>query len=39
MLFDTGSSEFWIPSDDCVTDVCISHRRYKKTESYEPSEK
>jgi len=34
MLFDTGSSEFWIPSEDCTTDLCKMHRRYHKSLSY-----
>lgn len=36
MLFDTGSCEFWIPSDVCNTSRCLSHTRYSKSQSFNP---
>jgi len=36
MLFDTGSCEFWIPSDICTTSRCLSHTRYSKSQSFNP---
>ena len=36
MLFDTGSCEFWIPSDDCTTSRCLSHTRYSRSQSFNP---
>jgi cathepsin D len=35
MLFDTGSCEFWIPSDQCTTNRCQTHNRYTRSSSYE----
>jgi len=34
MLFDTGSCEFWIPSDQCSTSRCMTHTRYSKSNTY-----
>ena len=34
MLFDTGSCEFWIPSIDCQTQRCLTHRRYQRSSSF-----
>jgi len=34
MLFDTGSCEFWIPSEKCDEDRCLTHNRYKETSSF-----
>ncbi len=34
MLFDTGSCEFWIPSDDCQTKRCQSHNRYSRSNTF-----
>lgn len=34
MLFDTGSCEFWIPSEECTTKRCLTHTRYKKSQSF-----
>lgn len=34
MLFDTGSCEFWIPSDKCTTERCQSHDKYHKSCSF-----
>lgn len=34
MLFDTGSCEFWIPMDKCVTERCKTHQRYKRTKTF-----
>jgi hypothetical protein len=36
MLFDTGSCEFWIPSNDCTTKRCLTHNRYNKSNTYKP---
>lgn len=36
MLFDTGSCEFWIPSDVCTTSRCISHSRYTQSQTFNP---
>jgi len=36
MLFDTGSCEFWIPSDECSTSRCMTHERYTKSNTIEP---
>jgi hypothetical protein len=36
MLFDTGSCEFWIPSDSCTTSRCLSHTRYSRSHSFNP---
>lgn len=36
MLFDTGSCEFWIPSDSCTTSRCLSHTRYTRSHSFNP---
>jgi hypothetical protein len=36
MLFDTGSCEFWIPSDVCTTSRCLSHTRYSQSQTFNP---
>ena len=36
MLFDTGSCEFWIPSDVCTTSRCVSHTRYSQSHTFNP---
>ncbi|KAM4748866.1 cathepsin E-like [Rhinophrynus dorsalis] len=33
VVFDTGSSNFWIPSSYCVSDACRVHERFKSFES------
>lgn len=35
MLFDTGSCEFWIPSEKCITERCKTHQRYTISQSFE----
>ena len=29
MLFDTGSSEFWIPNEGCSGSRCQNHRQFR----------
>lgn len=36
MLFDTGSCEFWIPSNVCNTSRCLSHTRYSQSQTFNP---
>lgn len=36
MLFDTGSCEFWIPSNVCTTSRCMSHTRYAQSHTFNP---
>ena len=36
MLFDSGSCEFWIPSNECFTKRCLTHTRYSKSQSFNP---
>jgi len=36
MLFDTGSCEFWIPSEVCTTSRCLSHTRYRQSSTFNP---
>ena len=36
MLFDTGSCEFWIPSQVCTTTRCLTHTRYTKSDTFSP---
>lgn len=31
MMFDTGSSEVWIPDITCISPECMKHRRYNRT--------
>ena len=35
MLFDTGSCEFWIPSEKCTTSRCLTHQRYTISNTYQ----
>jgi hypothetical protein len=36
VVFDTGSSDLWIPSSKCIEDGCISHQRFDgvRSETY-----
>ncbi|KAM8884002.1 nothepsin [Synchiropus picturatus] len=33
VVFDTGSSDLWVPSSYCVTQACALHRRFRAFES------
>ncbi|KAM9705869.1 nothepsin [Menidia menidia] len=33
VIFDTGSSDLWVPSSYCVSQACALHRRFKAFES------
>ncbi|ORZ20175.1 aspartic peptidase domain-containing protein, partial [Lobosporangium transversale] len=33
VVFDTGSSDLWIPSIKCIEDGCINHQRYNSQRS------
>ncbi|CAJ1054287.1 nothepsin [Xyrichtys novacula] len=33
VVFDTGSSDLWVPSSYCVSQACALHRRFKAFES------
>ncbi|KAK1169242.1 nothepsin [Acipenser oxyrinchus oxyrinchus] len=33
VLFDTGSSDFWVPSAYCVSEACRAHRKLKSFQS------
>ncbi|KAJ2383938.1 aspartic proteinase precursor [Coemansia sp. RSA 2603] len=33
VVFDTGSSDFWIPSIDCDSSACIPHERFNSSSS------
>ncbi|CRG97354.1 plasmepsin VII, putative [Plasmodium gallinaceum] len=34
VLFDTGSSEFWIPFETCNSSQCNIHKKYKKSKTF-----
>ncbi|RIB22930.1 aspartic peptidase domain-containing protein [Gigaspora rosea] len=31
MVFDLGSSDLWVPSQDCTQDSCVSHKRFNES--------
>ncbi|KAJ1721673.1 aspartic proteinase precursor [Coemansia erecta] len=33
VVFDTGSSDFWIPSIDCDSSACVPHERFNSSSS------
>nr|XP_046191144.1 LOW QUALITY PROTEIN: cathepsin D-like [Oncorhynchus gorbuscha] len=33
VVFDTGSSDLWVPSSYCVSEACAMHRKFKAFES------
>ncbi|XP_036977722.1 nothepsin isoform X2 [Acanthopagrus latus] len=33
VIFDTGSSDLWVPSSYCVSEACALHRRFRAFES------
>ncbi|NWW52997.1 PEPC protein, partial [Pedionomus torquatus] len=33
VLFDTGSSDLWVPSTYCQTPACYNHKKFKPSES------
>ncbi|NXE02317.1 PEPC protein, partial [Chaetorhynchus papuensis] len=33
VLFDTGSSNLWVPSTDCKSPACFNHARFKPRDS------
>lgn len=34
VLFDTGSSEFWIPYETCKDPACLNHNKYVKSKTF-----
>nr|CEL67690.1 TPA: eukaryotic aspartyl protease, putative [Neospora caninum Liverpool] len=36
VLFDTGSCEFWVPDETCLSMQCIGHKKYRRSASFEP---
>ncbi|XP_058481081.1 nothepsin isoform X2 [Solea solea] len=32
-VFDTGSADLWVPSSYCVSEACVSHRRFRAFDS------
>ncbi|PFH31076.1 aspartyl protease [Besnoitia besnoiti] len=36
VLFDTGSCEFWVPDETCLSMQCMGHKKYRRSESFEP---
>ncbi|XP_026191083.1 gastricsin-like [Cyclospora cayetanensis] len=35
VLFDTGSCEFWVPDESCLSKQCRGHRKYRKSSTFE----
>lgn len=35
VLFDTGSSEFWIPYETCKDPACLKHNKYEKSKTFQ----
>ncbi|NXQ26615.1 PEPC protein, partial [Alaudala cheleensis] len=33
VLFDTGSSNLWVPSTDCKSPACFNHAKFKPKDS------
>nr|CEL75170.1 TPA: eukaryotic aspartyl protease, putative [Toxoplasma gondii VEG] len=36
VLFDTGSCEFWVPDETCLSMQCIGHTKYRRSASFQP---
>jgi hypothetical protein len=34
VLFDTGSTDFFIPDESCKDPSCMNHNKYKQTKTY-----